>query len=244
MWLSHRQGRAQTHGRRLGVGLASGWLGDGQRACPRVEAGETDAAEPGQAETGPADQATMEHARIESKSTRAGEWWRTGTHTHSHRDRGRQTRTKHGRNPSHRSHDGSSDPTGCEQQSVRGLGQEPCALQDRRLYISAPRFPLCQRDRTMKHHNRMKPMPSPQYCAQQEFLRHLARLAGVNAVTVWAVGKNRYQLSVLIQGKPLEWFLATRREPRVPRAFTRLDTAFRLGQRLFKVASLTVVCRP
>ncbi len=63
----------------------------------------------------------------------------------------------------------------------------------------------------MKHHNRLKPMPSPQYCAQQEFLRHLARLAGVNAVTVWAVGKNRYQLSVLIQGKPLEWFLATRR---------------------------------
>ena len=65
MWLSHRRGRAQTHGRRDGAGPSSGWLGDRQRACPRVEAGETDAAEPGQAETGPADQATNEHARIE-----------------------------------------------------------------------------------------------------------------------------------------------------------------------------------
>lgn len=95
----------------------------------------------------------------------------------------------------------------------------------------------------MKHHDRMKAMPSPQYCPQQEFLRHLARPAGVNAVTVWAVGKNRYQLSVLIQGKTQEWFLATRRKPRVPRAFIRLDAAVRLRQRLFKVASMTVICR-
>lgn len=56
----------------------------------------------------------------------------------------------------------------------------------------------------MKQHNRVKAMPSPKYCAQQEFLRHLARLAGVNAVTVRAVGKNRYHLSALIQGKTQE----------------------------------------
>jgi hypothetical protein len=56
----------------------------------------------------------------------------------------------------------------------------------------------------MKHHNRMKPMPRPQYCAQQEFLQHLARLAGVNAVTVWAGGKNRYQISMLIERKTQE----------------------------------------
>ncbi len=36
---------------------------------------------------------------------------------------------------------------------------------------------------------RRKPMPKPQYCAQQEYLRYLARLAGVNAVTVRALGK-------------------------------------------------------
>ncbi len=82
MWLSHKRGRAQTHGRRYGVGPSSGWLGDRQRACPRVEAGETDAAEPGQAETGPADQSTNEHARIESRSTRAGEW---RNHGNAHR---------------------------------------------------------------------------------------------------------------------------------------------------------------
>lgn len=44
-------------------------------------------------------------------------------------------------------------------------------------------------------------MPSPQYSAQQEFLRHLTRLARVNAVTVRTLGKNRYLLSALIQGK-------------------------------------------
>jgi len=53
----------------------------------------------------------------------------------------------------------------------------------------------------MKHHNRMIAMPSPQYCAKQEFLWHLGRLAGVNPVTVRAVGKNRYHLSARIQGK-------------------------------------------
>jgi len=56
----------------------------------------------------------------------------------------------------------------------------------------------------MKQHNSVKALPSPQYCAQQEFLRHLTRLAGVNAVTVRAVGKNRYHLSALIQRKPQE----------------------------------------
>jgi len=78
MWLSHKRGRAQTHGRRDGVGPSSGWLGDRQRACARVETGETDAAEPGQAETGPADQATRLHARIESRSTLTSKWRKHG----------------------------------------------------------------------------------------------------------------------------------------------------------------------
>ena len=41
----------------------------------------------------------------------------------------------------------------------------------------------------MMHNMRPNPMPTLQYCAQQEFLWHLAGLAGVNAVTVWAGGK-------------------------------------------------------
>jgi len=72
-------------------------------------------------------------------------------------------------------------------------------------YISARRNSLSAREIVpMKQHNRVKAMPSPQYCARQEFLRHLARLAGVNGVTVRAVGKNRYRLSAIIQGKTQE----------------------------------------
>lgn len=74
-------------------------------------------------------------------------------------------------------------------------------------YISARSVvPYAEGIMPITHHIRPKPMPKPQYCAQQEFLRHLACLAGVNAVTVWALGKNRYQLSVLIQGKTQEQF--------------------------------------
>ena len=40
------------------------------------------------------------------------------------------------------------------------------------------------------------------------------------------------------------WFLATHREPRVPRAFTRLDVAVRLARRLFKVPTITVCVAP
>ena len=90
---------------------------------------------------------------------------------------------------------------------------------------------------------RTKQLPKPLLCAQQEFLRHLARVAGVDAVTLWTVGKQGYLLSVLIEGNTQEWFLATRREPRLPRRFTRLDVAVRKGQRLFKVRTMTLVCQ-
>ena len=90
---------------------------------------------------------------------------------------------------------------------------------------------------------RIRPLPKPLLCAQQEFIRHLARVTRVDAVTLWAVGKKGYLLSVVMEGKTQEWFLATRREPREPRTFTRLDVAVRMGQRLFKVRSMTLVCR-
>ena len=72
-------------------------------------------------------------------------------------------------------------------------------------YISARRNSLSAREIVpVKQHNRVNAMPSPQYSVQQEFLRHLTRLARVNAVTVRALGKNRYLLSALIQGKTQE----------------------------------------
>ena len=95
----------------------------------------------------------------------------------------------------------------------------------------------------MTQPRRTRPLPKPLFCAQQEFLRHLARVAGVDAVTVWTVGKKRYLLSVMMEGKTQEWFLSTRREPRLPRTFSRLDVAVRMGQRLFKVRSMTLVCQ-
>lgn len=71
--------------------------------------------------------------------------------------------------------------------------------------ISARRNSLSAREIIpVKQHNSANAMPSPQYSAQQEFLRHLARLARVNAVTVRALGTSRYLLSALIQGKTQE----------------------------------------
>jgi len=94
----------------------------------------------------------------------------------------------------------------------------------------------------MTQPRRTRQLPKPLLCAQQEFLRHLALVARVDEVTLWAVGKKGYLLSVLMKEKTQEWFLATRREPRLPRTFTRLDVAVRMGQRLFKVRSMTLVC--
>lgn len=43
---------------------------------------------------------------------------------------------------------------------------------------------------------RIRQLPKPLMCAQQEFLRHLARVAGVDAVTVWAVTIQAYSDSL------------------------------------------------
>ncbi len=94
----------------------------------------------------------------------------------------------------------------------------------------------------MRQPRRTRPLPKPLLCAQQEFLRHLALVARVDEVTLWTVGKKGYLLSVQMERKTQEWFLATRREPREPRRFTRLDVAVRMGQRLFKVPTMTLVC--
>jgi hypothetical protein len=129
-----------------GVGPSSSWFGDRQRACPRIEVGETDAAEPGQAETGPADQATMEHARIEPRSTRAGEWRRNGKHTHSHRERA----DRHGRSMTliYRTDRTRVPVTQCGVSRNEGEGWGTTLRSSRRLYISAPRRALREKDRT------------------------------------------------------------------------------------------------
>lgn len=49
---------------------------------------------------------------------------------------------------SHHSHEGSNEGTRSEQNTGRGLGQQPRALQNRQLSVSAPKLALCERDRT------------------------------------------------------------------------------------------------
>jgi len=63
-----------------------------------------------------------------------------GKHAHSHRNRGGHGTGEHDLNLSHQSREGSSYLTRYEQQPGRGAWAGPCALQDRKLYISAQRL--------------------------------------------------------------------------------------------------------
>jgi hypothetical protein len=129
----------------------------------------------------------------------------TGLHTWPHRNRGRTDREGTG----HRTYLISrtrvlATERGVSKNEGEGRGSN-LALFKTEGYISARRDSLSAREIVpMEQHNRVKAMPSSQYCVQQEFLRPLARFAGVNAVSVRAVGKNRYHLSALIQGKTQE----------------------------------------
>lgn len=146
MWLSHkpwespdtRQEEWSWGVERLARRLAAG--------MPETKEGETAATEPGQAETGPGHEIArpdrveehpdqqVEEARDRTRGYTGIEGERTGGYRTSVR--------------SHHSHVGSNDATRSEQNTGRGLGQQPCALQNRQLYISAPNLALRERDRT------------------------------------------------------------------------------------------------
>ena len=64
-----------------------GWLCAWQRACPRVEAGRTGAAEPGAAQTGRADQATSAARRGKQRATGMASGRGMGAHTRDERNR-------------------------------------------------------------------------------------------------------------------------------------------------------------
>ena len=70
------------------------------------------------------------------------------------------------------------------------------------------------------------------YCMQQEFLRHLVKIAGLQEITLWRTKKKEWNLSVKVKNRPQVLYLSTRREPQLPRAFKRLDAAIAAGQRL------------
>ena len=81
------------------------------------------------------------------------------------------------------------------------------------------------------------------YCMQQEMLRHLVNIAGLQEMTIWRNRKKEWHLSVKVKHRPQVLYLSTRRAPKAPRAFTRLEAALAAGQRIRATRQVTLVLR-
>ena len=80
-------------------------------------------------------------------------------------------------------------------------------------------------------------------CMQEVVLRHLVKIAGLHEMTIWRTRNNAWHLSVPVPARPHLLYLSTRRAPRVPRAFTRLEAALAAGQRIRATREVTLVLR-
>ncbi len=78
-------------------------------------------------------------------------------------------------------------------------------------------------------------------CMQETVLRQLVRIAGLEAMTIWRNRNNAWHLSVTVTSRPQVLYLSTRRAPRAPRAFTRLEAALAAGQRIRATRQVTLV---
>ena len=78
---------------------------------------------------------------------------------------------------------------------------------------------------------------------QEVVLRQLVRIAGLEEMTIWRNKKKEWHLSVKVKHRPHVLTLSTRRTPRVPRAFTRLEAALAAGQRIHATRQVTLVLR-
>ena len=67
---------------------------------------------------------------------------------------------------------------------------------------------------------------------QETVLRHLVKVAGLQEMTIWRNRNNAWHLSVMVTQRSQVLYLSTRRAPRVPRAFKRLEAALAAGQRV------------
>ena len=74
-------------------------------------------------------------------------------------------------------------------------------------------------------------------------LRQLVKVAGLQDMTIWRNRKKEWHLSVTVKSRPHVLYLSTRRAPRVPRAFTRLEAALAAGQRIRVTRQVTLVVR-
>ena len=80
-------------------------------------------------------------------------------------------------------------------------------------------------------------------CMQETVLRQLVRIAGLHEMTIWRNRNHGWHLSVRVTSGPHVLYLSTRRAPRVPRAFTRLEAALAAGQRIRATRQVTLVLR-
>ena len=78
---------------------------------------------------------------------------------------------------------------------------------------------------------------------QETVLRQLVQVAGLQDMTIWRNRNNAWHLSVTVLQRSQVLYLSTRRAPRVPRAFTRLEAALAAGQRIRATRQVTLVLR-
>ena len=80
-------------------------------------------------------------------------------------------------------------------------------------------------------------------CMQEAVLRQLVKIAGLHEMTIWRNRNKEWHLSVTVPSRPHVLYLSTRRAPKVPRVFTRLEAALAAGQRVCATRQVTLVVR-
>ncbi|TKB95029.1 MAG: hypothetical protein E8D41_02305 [Nitrospira sp.] len=80
-------------------------------------------------------------------------------------------------------------------------------------------------------------------CMQETVLRQLVKIAGLHEMTISRNRNKAWHLSVTVKSRAQVLYLSTRRAPRSPRAFTRLEAALAAGQRICATRQVTLVVR-
>lgn len=80
-------------------------------------------------------------------------------------------------------------------------------------------------------------------CMQETVLRQLVKIAGLHEMTISRNRNKEWHLSVTVKHRAQVLYLSTRRAPRSPRAFTRLEAALAAGQRICATRQVTLVVR-
>ena len=95
----------------------------------------------------------------------------------------------------------------------------------------------------MKKKNSSRSSKPALLCMQEVVLRQLVKIAGLQEMTIWRNRNKEWHLSVTVKSRPHVLYLSTRRAPKTPRAFTRLEAALAAGQRVCATRQVTLVLR-